>query len=96
MEGTELASRSRESPSVTLGARVSLLGDPTDGFWVQRQAPPGGAANELPLPLLGARTRGGGWNHTPKEEAPLHVGTCLVAGNPASAQPCSEEGREGG
>ena len=41
VEGTDLAARSHQSPSVTLGARVSLLGDPTDGFWVQRQAPPG-------------------------------------------------------
>lgn len=48
-----------------------MLGDPTDGLWVQRQAPLGDAANKLPLPLLGARTRGGGWNHTPQRKKHL-------------------------
>ena len=70
MEGTELASRSRESPSVTLGARVSLLGDPTDGFWVQRQAPPGVLPTSCPS-LCWGQEPGEGAGTTPQRKKHL-------------------------
>ena len=96
LEGTDLASHSHQSPSVTLGARVSLLGGPHRWTLGSEAGIPRGWCQLAAPPSAGSKNQGRGLEpHTPRAEAPLHVGTCSVARNPASAQPCSKEGREG-